>query len=316
MSGSIEEKILLYSHLSPEERRDVERYVEAHPELEALLAESRTFEAVLSEARLLDEDPPGDDALAYYLLTHRLSRHPGPPSVQAAFERMQARLRTDPALRARGEALARRLAALEAGTDAVAQFERLTGHTLRLARREEPAAPRGMAPRAPVSRSARRARRLASVLIAGVALYGSLWLAGRLARPEAHRVAAFDAVDVAAQDLRWRSAGPSAGPASADDLYQQALVLLGDASVGTFGLFPRYDTDRLDRAAALLGQVVLEEDDGAPLQLEASYLLGKIHVLQGDVDQGRDVLRAVADRQRWRADDAATLLEALGDRDR
>ena len=58
MWSSIEEKIMFYNELSPEEQRDVEQHVREHPELAPLLDEAQAFAALLQEAHLLHADPP------------------------------------------------------------------------------------------------------------------------------------------------------------------------------------------------------------------------------------------------------------------
>ncbi len=307
----MEEKILLYSALEPAEQRDVEHYVQAHPELATMLEDAKAFERLLREARLLEADQPGDDALAYYAVTHRLGGHPAPAWLQDAFDRIEARLQADPALAARYEHLARRIAELEAGHDAVEQFERLTGHRL------PPSAPASLpvaAVRPPARRPLRllRARRwIVAAAVALVAFFGALWLAGRLAVPPSHRLAALDPADFEAGDLRLRSAGPLLATPSADDRYRQAVALLRQARTATLGLFPRYDAARLAEAAVLLEGVAGQEAEGAPLQLEAYYLLGKVRLLQQDRAGAEAALRQVVERADWRAAEAAALLEKM-----
>ncbi len=64
MWSSIEEKIMFYHELSPEEQRDLEQHVRGHPEMAPLLEETQAFAALLQEAHLLHAAPPGDEALA------------------------------------------------------------------------------------------------------------------------------------------------------------------------------------------------------------------------------------------------------------
>ena len=53
-----------------------------------------------------------------------------PALLRDAFARIEARLMADASLRTRFEALGHRMAVLEAASDPVGQFERLTGHRL------------------------------------------------------------------------------------------------------------------------------------------------------------------------------------------
>lgn len=311
MHDSIKDKILLYPHLSPEGRRQVEQYVASHPEFEAMLEESKDVEAVLRAARFLDEDPPSDEALAYYVATRRMTRHVAPPALRDAFARIEARLRKEPSLRARCEELDRRLAALEAGTDAAEQFERLTGHTVEPLLESAPERPAPAADRTSLRRLLYLGLRVAAVLLVGLIAYGALWQVSRQMQPTLQQVAAFTAKDFEMLGVRMRGAKPATPAVTPDALYQQALPFLQSARTTTLGLFPRYDQDDLAQAADLLDRAVAQEQEGTVLHLEATYLLGKIHLLQGDISGARAALQTVAARQDWRAEDAAALLDRI-----
>lgn len=306
MHSSIKEQILLYPHLSLEERHQVEQYVARHPEFEAMLEESKNAEAVLRAAQLLEEDPPSDEALAYYLATRRLTHHPTPPALREAFARIEARLREEPSLRARCDELEHQLATLEASTDAADLFERLTGHTLDPVPEAAPAADRR-----PLRRLRPLGLRVAAILLVGLIMYGALWLAGRQAQPAMQQIAAFTTEDFEMQNLRMRGAQPATPAVTPDALYQQALPLLQSARTTTLGLFPRYDQDDLAAAADLLERAAAQEQEGTILHFEATYLLGKIHLLQGDVAGARAALQTVAAGQDWRAEEAAALLDRI-----
>ena len=124
----MKDNILLYSQLSPAEQADIESYVEEHPDLYPLLEEAKALGDVFQQAQRVHADLPDDEVLAYYLLTRQMSQHPTPPSLQTLFSRIEARMQTDEVLRARYDRLAQRLVELEAASDTIAHFERVTGH--------------------------------------------------------------------------------------------------------------------------------------------------------------------------------------------
>lgn len=122
----VEEQILIYSTLQPEERLRVDAYVGAHPELAPLLEEARRWSALLEEGRVLGAAEPTDEALAYWIATRRLDPRPVPPSLAPFFAALEARVAAQPALQARVAALEQRLNLLQAGTDPAAHFKVLT----------------------------------------------------------------------------------------------------------------------------------------------------------------------------------------------
>lgn len=126
----VEEQIMMYSVLVPEERQVLDAYVVDHPELVPLLEEAKSWTALFQEARMLRDAEPGDEALAYLVVTRRMSRHPLPRRLEQTFRALESRVAAQPALQARVATLSRRLAALEAASDPVSQFEALTGYRL------------------------------------------------------------------------------------------------------------------------------------------------------------------------------------------
>ena len=316
MWSSIEEKIMFYNELSPEEQRDVEQHVREHPELAPLLDEAQAFAALLQEAHLLHADPPGDEALAYYIATRHVSRHPLPDSLQEAFARIESRLTSDASLRTHYEKLAGQMARLEAASDPVEQFERLTGH--RIAPAAQPAAETlpetegtaGSAVAVIYRLWWRTGQWAAAAVIFCLALYGALALVSQASRSDLERLAAFE--DFEAEGLRMRS-GVVTQPdyVSSEGLYERALEKLRSARKHTLGLFPHYDHEQLNEAASLLRQVVAQDPVESPLRSEANFLLVKIHLAQEDVEGAKAALEAVLAGSGWKASEAQALLEKL-----
>ncbi len=311
MWSSIEEKIMFYNELSPEEQRDVEQHVREHPELAPLLDEAQAFAALLQEAHLLHADPPGDEALAYYIATRHVSRHPMPASLQEAFARIESRLTDDAPLRARYEELAGQMATLETASDPVEQFERLSGRRIAPVAQPAPATlSEAVAPPVMIYRLwGRLGQWAAAAVVFCLVFYGALAFVSQTSRSDLDRLAAFE--DFEAEGLRMRGGVTPPDNVSSEELYQGALEHLRDARKHTLGLFPHYDQERLNEAADLLRRVVAQDPEESSLRAEANFILAKIHLSQEDVDGARAALQAVLAGSGWKATEASTLLEEL-----
>ena len=270
----MEDQILLYSELPPEEQRAVEEHVAQHPELLPALEEARAFRALLHEARLLRADPPGDDALAYYLATREVSPHPVPAPLGEAFARIEARMTTDALLRARYETLSRRMAGLEAASDPIEHFERLSGHRLPRASRPAPGeqtevvASETATPvmsRPAIHRLWGQARRWISVAVVFlVALYGALALVSHRSQSDLERLAAFEGLVFDGEGLRMRSGVTHPGYASSEELYRRAVPLLREAVKNEYAIevVESEDTDMVAEGEIVLvgGHTTLTHD--------------------------------------------------------
>ncbi len=319
----IEERILLYSELSPEERSEVDAYVASHPELSELLEGVRAFENLVKEAQAFAGQPPGDSVLAYYVATRLLERHPMPEGLRGVFARLEAALENDAALRERYGIFERRMRELEAASDAVAQFERLAGYTLEPPGEGErppalhPSKPRRMADRASrrparLFRTARLPARWAmAASLALVALYGVLFVISEASRPALDRSLHLDEDAGAFNGLHVRSGNGGFMTGPADSLYFRAMDALGEARTSTLGLFPHYDAERLREAAGYLKKVVEMEEPNTFLYLEAQFFLGKIYLAQGNLPEAEAAFEAVVSGQGSRMDEAREMLRRL-----
>jgi hypothetical protein len=313
MWSSIEEKIANFSQLSAEEQQEVELYVSNHPEMKPILEEAKAWGRLLKEGRLLHTDPTSDEALAYYITTRRSTAHPVPAHLQIIFDRIEERLAQDPAAQARYQELARRIAALEASSDPLEQFERLSGH--RISPSTSP--PVASSPdiqdhqqdRKPVLLRPSFAFRLAiAAAVIGTLLVGALGLVHLFSQSELVQLAALDAI-AAQGPVRLRS--ETASPDSLEGHYQQALASLSRARSATLGLFTRYDPERLEEAATLLQDLIAQASPDSPLRAQAYYVLGRIRLAQEDVPGATEALQAVLDGSGWRAAEAKALLDQI-----
>lgn len=346
-----EERILAYPHLSREDQHAVDTYVDGHPEWQPLLSDVKALEARAAEAQLFNADDPGDEVLATYIVAQQLYpdrvSDQAPTALANAFANVEARLRTDSSLRARYDAMQRRVEAVERHVDPVAQVEALTGHRIpgatdadasdavassayadrepstdgasvdgraaRPAASDRPAATssRGSGSRLSSFGSVARTAALAVALVVGAygALYGVSWTT----QSTAERLAVMDVdedVINSFQDVRTRSATP-ADTVTADAIYLRALPLLRDARTTTMGLFPHFDPQKLAEAEQLLNRVVASTERGSFLQLEAHFYLGKVRLAQGRVNEARSHFKAVVQHEGRRATEAYRILKRL-----
>ena len=311
----MKENILLYSQLSPAEQADIESYVAQHPDLYSLLDEARVLGEVLEEAQRAHADPPSDEVLVYYFVTRQLNQHPAPPGLQAVFSRIEARLKMDEALRARYDRLVQRLGELEATSDTMSHFEQVTGHRLQPKPESHPGVSPGIpVDRGPVRRSGSMVRRVSGVLGGAMALYLVLFAISALTVSPVDDLAAFESDDLIGMGP-MRSASPTTGLTN-EQRYEQAIELLRDVRTSTLGLFPRYDTERLQVAGSLLAGIAEQQGEETMLQLEASYLLAKVRLAQHNVPAARQALMQVINSENgWRKGEAEALLEAIEEQD-
>ncbi|MEF8815744.1 MAG: hypothetical protein V5A20_05750 [Salinibacter sp.] len=321
--NDVEEHILSYPHLTQERQREVEAYVERHPEWAPLLRDVRSVEGLSANVRA---DPPSDPLLATYVMVRHLGNE-GELSaqLQAAFARLEARIEEKEALRREVEAAQRRLTEAEAAIDPASHFETLTEHEIGVENREEveeeAAAGSGAesSPNTgsfwgdalwPLPRLARRGMAIAGIL---VGVYGGLYGVSLATQSPLDRLAATDVSDQVVDNYataRMRSTAPKAS-SSVDEQYMQALSVLESARVSTLGLFPRYSADRLAQAEKHLGEVLEQTESGSFLALEAHFYLGKIALAQRDVGAARSHFKTVVQREGRQTQEAYEILKTL-----
>jgi len=322
----LEEKILSYPHLSGEEQRGIEAYVEENPEWAPLLRDVRSVEGLSANVRA---DLPSDALLATYVVVQHL--HPEgdrriSDQLRAAFARIEARIEEEDALRRQVEAAERRLQEAESAIDPVSQFEALTEHTLGRengAGGEENESPDPEPEPARQTASSwwemirglpRLARMggVAALVLAGV--YAGLYGVSLVTQSTLDRLAAPEVSEQVVNSYataEMRSAGPGTEERSVDDQYLEALSLLREARISTLGLFPRYDAETLGQAKQRFGQVLEAVDPDSFLALEAHFYLGKIALAQGEVAAARTHFKTVVQREGRQTQEAYEILKTL-----
>ena len=312
--NDVEEQILSYPHLSAEEQREVEAYVESNPEWASLLRDVRSIEALSASAQT---DLPSDPLLATYVTVRHL--HPEedvPPGLDTAFSKLETRIEHDVSLRQKVDAAQRQLREAEAAIDPVSHFEALTEHTLE--KETEPASTEspGTAPSLleVFLNLPRLARWGAVVAVVLVGTYGALYGVSQATQSTLDRLAAVEVSDQVVENYattELRGAQSGADTASADDQYLEALSTLREARSSTLGLFPQYDPERLEQAKQGLDRVLEQIEPGSFLALEAHFYLGKIALAQEEVDAARRHFKTVVQREGRRTDEAYEILKTI-----
>ncbi len=325
---NIEEQILSYPHLSVEKQREVEAYVEAHPEWASLLQDVRSIESLVRNA---DGSSSSDALLTTYVVVQHIHSEEAPSTLTEAFRRLEKRMEDDPDLRERAEAVRRRLEEAEASVDPVSHFEELTGHSLDLeaegasAAAETTASSREAAPNRGAVDALRsfvddllrlplavRGAGAAVALLLGT--YAVLFAASEATQSTLDRLATVDVSNQVVDNYTstaTRSAVPSSDTLTSDQLYVDALTALQEARTSTLGLFPSYDAEKLKRVERLFNQVLDRTESGSFLALEAQFYLGKVHLARGEVEAARSNFKMVVKQEGRNAAEAHDILETL-----
>lgn len=323
---NVEEQILSYPHLPVEKQREVEAYVEDHPEWAPLLQDVRSLESLTREQKT---ESSSDALVTTYVVAKHLHTGEVSSELKEAFRRLERKKENDPALRERIEAARRRLEEAEAVIDPVSHFEELTGHSLE-PDLEEASAESAAAAREPtqdrdalapirsfvdellrVPLAVRWAGAAAAFLLG---TYVVLFAASEASKSPLDRLAAVDVSNQVVDNYAstaTRSATSPTDTATADQLYIDALTAVQDARTSTLGLFPSYDAEKLKRAEQLLKQVLDRTESGSFLALEAHYYLGKTHLAQEQIEVARSHFKTVVKQEGRMAEEARDILETL-----
>jgi hypothetical protein len=279
----------------------------------------------------VDETQSSSAFLTTYVVVQHLHPDQASSELKEAFRRLEQKMDNDPELRKRADAARRRLEDAEAAVDPVAQFEKFTGHSLEPEEAEAPASAetttaahetaRDRGTVAPLWAFVDELLRLpmvvrgvgaAVVLLLGT--YAVLLAASEASQSTLDRLAAVNVSNQVVDNYTstaTRSAVPSPDTLTADQLYVDALTAVRKARTSTLGLFPSYDTEKLDRAETLLNQVLDRAEPGSFLALEARFYLGKVQLARGQVEPARSNFKIVVKREGRMAAEARTILETL-----
>lgn len=327
---NIEEQILSYPHLSAEKKREVEAYVEAHPQWASLLRSVRALEQA-------GEENGTSASVRRVVRAFVVAHHVEDAPADGVEDHLRPVLPETDEMEALVDAIQRRLRKAEAEIDPVSQFESLTGRSL-----TEEASPSessvsstdASSPASSTSASPSRedsrpsssvltrlldlpmvAQGAGAVLVLFLATYAILFAASWASQSPLDRMAT---VNVSGQMVESYYSTTTRGAAtsrtddeSAPSIYLQALSTLRHAHTSTLGLFPHYKPDSLRKAKTGLKRVLDRTEKGSFLALEAHFYLGKVHLAQRDLAKARGCFRIVVEGEGRRAEDARRILQAL-----
>lgn len=325
---NIKEQILSYPQLPPEAQKEVDAYVEHHPEWASLLRDVRHIES------LLHDSPVSCSALTAYVVAQRMGMEEPSPPLREEFARLEQVLETDDELQARADEIRDRLDAAETALDPVSHFESLTGHSLSsgpISPSSEQSTRHDRTPNAPSDHTVltrlidefltppflvRGAGTLFIVLLTG---YLTLFAVDRVTRSPLEELAAVEISDQMVESYyssQTRGASPTADTTTVDDLYLRSLSTLRNAESSTLGLFPRYNLDSLRRAEKGLNRVLSRTEPHSFLSLEARFYLGKACLARDRPDKARSHFQAIVNHDGRRASEARRILSELEALDR
>ena len=329
---NVEEQILTYPHCSKDRKREIEGFVEGHPEWAPLLRDVRALEAFAQVRPAVGEGQDASEALlATYVTVKHLHPEDISPTLEAAFRRLEERIESDQGLSHRAETMQRRLEAAEAEVDPVAQFEGLTGHSIsgsqQRATSSEAASVQSASQSGRTSetssgpslidaflRLAAPVRWVGATFVLLLGTYGVLYGVSTATQSPLDQLAAIDErgqVMSSYATTNTRGATQTSDTARIQDLYVEALSTLRTARTSTLGLFPAYDADKIARAERLLTDVLEREEPGSFLALEVRFYLGKAYLAQEQVAKARAQFQAVVEGEGRRAEEAQRLLSTL-----
>ncbi|MFK7847805.1 MAG: hypothetical protein AB8G77_21110, partial [Rhodothermales bacterium] len=128
---NIEDRILNYGLLPAEEQQVVDQYVLGHPEFASMLDEVKALYALVDRSELQKTDRLQDTALAYYIAQAHLATKEIPTAeMTLAYNKLKHQIEHDEDVRTRYDAIKSRMAEIANQSDPLAQFEKLSGHTI------------------------------------------------------------------------------------------------------------------------------------------------------------------------------------------
>lgn len=309
----MENLINQYWDLSPESRQEVDQYVSDHPELSSQLERAKTMAGLLDQISHREVD---EDDVALLVSVRLLGSVAGvTPEEEAVIE---AAYEKNPELRILAEAFEKRSRELEAH-DPIAHFESLRqrssseaeGLPLRDSTPRADRSPRAHRPR-PGLRLARPHRIVMSAVFAVLALVASLVVLDAATTSSLDRQAAFKADEVERGHYEFTTRSNAQPTASTHSLFLGALDRLKDADRSVFGLFRTYDEEATRQAGADLESYVDAFDEETFMTLEARYLLAKVMIHEGRLDEAVHQLNLVIEEGGARTSRARDLLNEIG----
>jgi hypothetical protein len=263
---------LLAAFLPADRRAAMEVEANADDELLARIQASDELFVLMGSARSDPDSPLGDETLAFLGIALSGPRAILPEPVSRVYERIEARIQSDPELEARYTDMLARLKALDTPGSAAAQFERLSGLS---------------SARAPTGRILPFIRRSLPVAAGLAFLILATAVVGRLTEPDLSRwVVETSRIEVENRDLQ-RSAAPAQAAIGSEIASSREMLM---------GIWPRYDRARLASLAVRLTEQLNQERTTDSLSAQTATTLlnqARVRILLDDLDGARVSLNEV-----------------------
>jgi hypothetical protein len=302
-----------YVDASPAERRRIERSLRNAPDRGASLEDDLTLAKMMVKAREFESVPLSEDVIEWYVSVTYLGMDRLPVHIRDVVERLQITIEGDPALKLSVDRMLQRMKEIDSRSDAMAQFEALTGRKLSGAQAPalavtdpglaapQPEKPVYRADRPPVERSRNRVLRVGI----SAALAGAIALAVVTVSRPAYQDLAFN--EAVAFESNTRAAGVELP--EADAMFLDALTDIREARSSILGLFPRYDQGRLAASTGKLNQVIRSSDDPYLIE-QARYFRGTVQMTMGNLNTGCSEMEELGRAQGARAQDADGIFDS------
>ncbi|GAB5520483.1 MAG: hypothetical protein RhofKO_27340 [Rhodothermales bacterium] len=282
-----------YLELSDADREALRAYVVAHSDQAGDLEEAELLRTAVDIVKAIYQEslqPTGEAVLRYVLYTRMLQAEPSSP-LAPLWNALDERASSDVIFRGHVDRIRQDILAAEPKVDAIAQFERLSGHQLQ---KEADSLPRkDRAPRR-LSAKRRRAWHWAVACVVGfLGVYGVLLSVSHSSVSSVQRLALLgtDALgDPVVGPTRGASPAPPTEVMSTDELFRQATRVLRNAEWAPLGLFPHYDADSLAVSIQTLEAILSREDEGSFYIGQAYFVLGQVYLLMDDAQKARAAL--------------------------
>lgn len=290
----VKEWIMNYAAYEPHEKRDVEDFVDLHPEWEPIFRKAKKWERVLSSARIASSPDHDLDILPYALVA---DRGHWPKSARALKEfvmRLLTRSDRVPQLADYRRELEQRKATLESHTNVFEHFQRVTGVQMRVdlvSGSLFKISQEHLNPGSLVHAAQKLGSRIVRAFALTVGIYLLLFAISTLRQSPAERMAHLSSSDYAWTELGVTSRGSAEWEKSMVLRYNEALNLARSSSESFMGLFPSYDMSMLRRARDVLKAAMTAQSEREVVPAAAYRTLAKIHFLLGERVQSLDALK-------------------------
>lgn len=345
---NIEDRILNYGLLPAEEQQVVDQYVLGHPEFASMLDEVKALYALVDRSELQKTDRLQDMALAYYIAqTHFGATEAPTAEMTLAYNKLKHQIEHDEDVRTRYDAIKSRMAEIVNQSDPLAQFEKLSGHTIENIPlpAKGPVVGRGAVKEGgastdnsvkekavdwvPVKRKQGITTRrwvtsasflvLSSIAVFFIALHGN-----RLERMAYLDPEAFYAN--APSGLRGTNPGWASADGVGDEMsgvraaelntlsgvrFKEGTDIVFGAQHSILNRFYTYDLDALSKAEVIFDSILQEQGLDAQLASEVKFALAKVYLAQRRTKEARDLLDDVAQFDGLWATEASQILDKL-----